>query len=421
MTEVKKTYDKGVTKKFLILIGDSEFLTRQEEELSKLASTAELKGFRKGHAPISMVKKLYEGQVKEKAINKILNEEITKIVKDGELKLAASPQINAGSEGELSFEVVLELTPNIPDDFDFSKIKAEVFEVDITPEELEKEMGLVAERNKEFKTKEGESQKGDIVVIDFEGFVDDIPFAGGKAENHELELGSASFIPGFEDQLIGKNLGEEIEVKVTFPAEYHAKNLAGKEAIFKTKIKEIKGPIIPELNEEFAKKFSLNSVEELKNNIKEKIESFYKNAYKETLKSKIFDELSKLLEFDVAEGLVERVAQDIAKEKNVEASTVQEEAAERLRLSFFLTHLGNKEKIEISEQDFTNFIIQSAGDSGMNPFSMLNFYNQNKEAKNKLLILLEENKIYDSIFDRITTSLKKISKEEFDEILKNSK
>lgn len=420
MAEVKKTYEKGATKKYLILIGNEEFEAQQEQEFTSISQTAELKGFRKGHAPLSMIKKLYEAQAKEKVINKILQEQITKIVKEEDLKLATTPSVIKGDEGDLSFLVTLDLSPVLPEAFNFAQITYEVPEVEISDEEVNTEVKLVASKNKEFKTKDGVSEKGDVVVIDFKGFIDEVPFAGGEAQNHELELGSGAFIPGFEDQLIGHAKDAEIKVKVSFPAEYHAKNLAGKEAIFQTKIKEIKQGIVPEINDEFAKKLSLETVEDLKNNIKTRIESFYANAYKENLKPKIFDSIANLLDFDVAEGLVEKVAADIAKEQNTEVEKVMDEATKRLRLSFFLTDLGNKQKVEVSEQDFTNFIIQNSQDTGMNPFAMINFYNQNKDAKNKLLILLEENKIYDFIFSQITTTTKKVSKPEFDEILKNS-
>lgn len=420
MTEIKKTYDTPATKKFLIVINDSEFVSTQELELEKISQTVELKGFRKGHAPMSMIKKLYEEQVKEKAVNAILNTEITKLVKENEFKLAASPTIKEGSEGELSFEVIFDLTPTIPDNFDFSKVTAEMPEIELSEKDLEEELKLIASRNKEFTVKDEASAKGDVAVIDFEGFIDGIPFAGGKGENHELELGSNTFIPGFEDQLIGKRKGDEVDVKVAFPEEYHAKNLAGKEAVFKTIIKEVKAGTMPELNDELAKKFSLETVEDLQKNVKERIEGFYTNAYKDSIKAKIFDDVAKLLTFDIAEGLVEKVVEDLIKNENIEPSQAQEKAIERLRLSFFLTHIGNENKIEVSEQDFTNFIIQSSQDSGMNPFAVLNFYQGNKKEKQKLMMLLEENKIYDFIFSQISKTPKKISRSEFDEMLKKS-
>ena len=154
--------------------------------------------------------------------------------------------------------------------------------------------------------------------------------------------------------------------------------------------------------------------------MKEKIESFYKNAHKENLKGEVFENLSKALSFDVSEDMVSKVAKSIAEEKKLpedEAQNLTDEAKRRLRLSFFLNHIASEQKITVSEQDFTNFIIQNASYSGMNPFQMLEFYSKNKEARKKLEILLEENKIYDFIFERISLTKEQISKEKFDEIL----
>jgi trigger factor len=422
MATISKIYDAIATKKFACSISLSEVNEKAEIEITKIAETIDIKGFRKGHVPIKMVKEMYFSKAYNTAADAMIRETIENIAKENDFKLAASPSVKLNEEEKeaVSFEITFELMPIVPENFDFSAIKATTYEVDLTPEELESELQLIANKNKTFSTKEGKAELGDIVVIDAIGRVDGVEFAGGKLEGHELELGSGAFIPGFEAQLVGQGSGENTVVTVTFPTDYHAKDLAGKEAQFFTKVTEVKKSEKAELNDELAKKLSFENVEALKVQVSSRIHEFYKNSHKESLKEEIFENLSKLLTFEISEGMVEKVMHNLAEEKKVpveEVETLKDEATQRLRLSFFLNFLADKENISVSQQDFTNFIIQSGTDSGMNPFAMLEFYNKNKEARKRLEALLEENKIFNFIFEKITVSSEKISKQKFDEIL----
>jgi trigger factor len=419
----EKKYDAPATKRYSCEITLDEVNVKAETELMSIANTAEIKGFRKGHAPMKMIKELYFTKAYNMAIETIIKEEIEKIAKSENFKLASSPSVKMNDEEKekIAFEITFELLPEIPYDFDFSQIKATSYEVNLTEEEIQKELQSIAEKNRIFSIKEGRAEKGDIVVIDFVGRVDGVEFAGGKMEGHELELGSGSFIPGFEDQLIGSSADESVIVTVTFPTDYHAKDLAGKEAQFFTKVKAVKSGTKAEVNDDLAQRLSFTTIEDLLKEMKLRIAAFYENAHKENLKSEIFESLSKALSFEVGEEMVSKVAKSIVEEKKLpeeEIANLTDEAKRRLRLSFFLNHIASEQKITITEQDFTNFIIQNSSLSEMNPFQMLEFYSKNKEAKRRLELLLEENKIYDFIFERVSITKEKISKEEFDKILK---
>jgi trigger factor len=419
----KQIKDLPATKQFVCEIPSDEITKKTESELLKIAQTAEIKGFRKGHIPMKMVKELYSEKAKSMAVDILIRDKIEMLAKEGNYKLSASPSVDEfkEEEGKIEFTVTFELMPEIPSNFDFSQIKAKTYEVALSEEEIQKELELIAERNRTFAKKEGKAEKGDVVVIDTIGRVDGVEFAGGKLDNYELELGSGTFIPGFEDQLIGVGEGENVIVTVTFPADYHAKDLASKESQFFTKVKEVKKAEKAEINDELAKKLSCENLGALKDLVKEKITSFYQNSHKDSLKGQIFEDLSKALTFDVSEGMVKRVAESMMEEKKLtpeDLPSLEDEAKRRLRLSLFLNHIASEEKIKVSDQDFTNFIIQNASSSGMNPFQMLEFYTKNKDARKKLELLLEEDKIYEFIFDKASIEKEQISKEKFDEILK---
>lgn len=423
MATIERTYDATATKKFLCKIELDEVNQKAESELTEIAKTAEVKGFRRGHVPMKTIKELYFARSYNMATDKIIRSTIENIVTENGFRLASSPAVKMNEEEKdaISFEVTFELLPEMPQDFPFEKIEVKTFEPEFSEEELAKELELVASKNKSFETKEGTAEIGDAVVIDAIGRIDGIEFPGGKLDGYTLELGSGNFIPGFEDQLVGSSAGESVIVTVTFPEDYHMKDLASKEAQFFTKVKEVRKSEAVSIDDEMAKKMSFENLDDLKKEMLGTMIQSYVNAHKEQLKDEVFEKLSKLLTFELAEGMVQKVAENIRKERDLPLDEVQSltlEAEERLRLSFFLNHLALENKISVNQQDFTNFIVQAGRDSGLDPMAMLRFYSENREAKKKLEILLEENKIYDFIFQRISVSKEKVSKDEFDAILK---
>jgi trigger factor len=423
-TKVENILDTSTTKKFLCTIAISEVESYAEAELINIAKVAVIKGCRKGKAPMKRVKEMYFGKAYNDAADKMIRQTIENISKENNFKLASSPNVKineGGQDANISFEVTFELLPEVPMDFPFQDIQIQGYEVELTEEDIDKELQLIAKKNKDFSVKEGSAEIGDIVVIDTIGRIGGTEFPGGKVEKHDLELGSHSFIPGFEEQLIGASAGESVIVTVTFPSDYHAKELAGKEAQFFTKVIEVKKGNPAEINDELAKKLSLENVETLKQDLVTKIKSYYDNCFKDSIKNEIFDKITDNLSFEVADGMVEKVLQNMLANKDLpteEIPNLKEEAKGRLRLSFFLNKISEENKIEVTQQDFADFVIKTATESGVNPFQVMEFYNKNSSAKQKLEILLEENKIFDFIYDRITMKKEKITKMAFDEILR---
>ena len=296
-TEVLVNVDKDLWKK------------AQDKAFNKLAANVTVPGFRKGKAPINMVKgRVDQMKVFNEAINNVLDPVYQEILKEEKIQPVARPSfdITKLSEDELEVKVTLVTAPEVElgkyKDLEVGKKKATVSEKDV-----EESINALRKQYATIAPKDGQAELGDIVVIDFEGSIDGEAFEGGKAENHELELGSHTFIENFEDQLVGSSAGIEVDVKVTFPKDYVAVELAGKEAVFHVKVNEVKQKILPELNEEFIKDLNIKDVtniEELKNNRKEALKKQKENALKREYLDKVIDEIRKDSKFEIAEELI---------------------------------------------------------------------------------------------------------------------
>ena len=273
---IEKLEDSQV--KIDVTIEAERFDKAMDEAFKKNAKYFAVPGFRKGKAPRKIVEKHYgENVLFEEAFNIVAPEVFEDIVKENKLEVVSTPDIDItqiGAGKELKFTAKVTVKP----EFKLGKykgIKVEKKEYPVTEEAVQEHLNEMAEKNARIVTadKRRKLKEGDTAVIDFEGFVDGVPFEGGKAEGHSLEIGSGAFIPGFEEQLVGMKFDEEREIKVTFPQEYFSEELAGKEATFKVKLHEIKVKELPEMDDEFAKDVSeFDTLEELKEDIKEHIE-----------------------------------------------------------------------------------------------------------------------------------------------------
>ena len=272
-------------------------------------------GFRKGKAPRQFVEKIYgKGMFYEEAVNALYPQALdAAIVESGYEYVEDKIDLDVISVGEegLVFKAVVTVKPEVEID-GYKGIKAAKKAKRVTETDVKAELAKLQDRNSRMVTVEGRAaQKDDEVVFDFEGFTDGVAFEGGKSENFELVLGSGQFIPGFEDQIIGKNAGDEFDVNVTFPEEYHAAELAGKPAVFKCKMHEIKAKELPELNDDFAKDCSeFETLEELKADIKKKLDEQRKQAAEEEFEGKIIDALVEKLQADIPEAMYERRIDD---------------------------------------------------------------------------------------------------------------
>ena len=286
---------------------------------TKTAKYFNIPGFRKGKAPMAMIEKTYGSEIfYEDTFNEIVPEIFEKEVKEQNLEIVSKPDIDIkeiGKGKELVFTAIVQVKPEVKLG-KYKGVAVEKIEYKVTDEDIQKELEQMANRNSRLISIEDEPvAEKDIAVIDFEGFVDGVPFEGGKAEKHELEIGSKTFIPGFEDQVIGMKIGEEKDINVKFPDEYFSKELAGKDATFKVKLHEIKRKELPELDDEFAKDVSeFDTIKELKDSIKEKLEEENTNKAKYETEEKAIQAVCDATEIDIPSGMIETEIDNMVKD-----------------------------------------------------------------------------------------------------------
>ena len=365
-SEVTVTVDKDLWKK------------AQNKAFNKLAADITVPGFRKGKAPANMLKgRVDQMKVFNEAINNVLQPVYEDVLNNENIQPVARPSFDVTklSEEELEIKVTIATRPEVNlgkyTGYELGKGNAEVKdeEVDAAIEELRKQNATIA-------PKDGQAEKGDIVVMDFEGSVDGVPFEGGKAENHELELGSGQFIPGFEDQLIGSSAGIEVDVKVRFPDNYGPDEISGKDAIFHCKIHEVKQKVLPELDEEFIKDLNLPNVEnidQLKANRQDALLKQKEGSLRQEYLNKLVDEIKKVSTFDIPDELIEEERENRQKdlERRLQQSGIdleqyllltktskedldkqlREESRKGLESFLVMDSVGEKEKINVTEEE----------------------------------------------------------------------
>lgn len=276
----------------------------------KTAKYFTIPGFRKGKAPMAMIEKQYGSEIfYEDTFNEVLEEEYPRELKESNLDVVSKPSIEVvqiGKGKDLIFTAIVQTKPEVKLG-KYKGIELKKVEYTVSDEDIKKELDQMAERNSRLVVVEDRPvEKDDIAVIDFEGFVNDVAFEGGKAENHELTIGSGAFIPGFEDQVIGMKVDEERDINVKFPEEYFSEELKGKDAVFKVKLHEIKRKELPEINDEFANDVSeFDKLDELKASIKEKLEAENEKKAKYEMEDAAIKTVTENVEVDIPSGMIE--------------------------------------------------------------------------------------------------------------------
>lgn len=293
-----------------IEITKAEFEAAKDKAFKKTGKNITVPGFRKGHAPRKMIEKLYgEGVFFEEAFNIIYPDAMDMAVEKSGIKPVGRADVDLGDPAEEGGLTIIAKVPVEPEVElgEYKGIEVEKETVKVPAADVKAELNRLAQRNARTETVDRKAKKNDTVDIDFEGFVDGVAFEGGKAEHHMLTLGSGSFIPGFEDQLIGCKAGDEKNVVVTFPEEYHAKELAGKEAVFKCKVHKVEETILPELDDEFAKDVSdtCETLEDLKKEITERLKKERQENVEHAFEEKILDAVIEGMKADIPQAMVE--------------------------------------------------------------------------------------------------------------------
>lgn len=420
---------KGIKYELSFEIPTEEFETKLNEQLTEFAKTHKEKGFRPGHVPMEVIKQKYEGHFIGDVINTLINDTLSSYWKEHDITPATQPNVKVDSfvrNEPLKFSADFEILPAIKD-IDFSKITLEKKVAHATDKEINESLENIAKSRytTEPVSSDRKTKKGDIAVIDFEGFEGGKAFEGGKGENYPLELGSNTFIPGFEDQVIGHAKGDSFDVNVEFPKDYGHENLAGKPAVFKVKINDIKEKKIPEINDAFAVELKRKDLADLKSYIKELLEQNYETSSKNMMKDELLDKLADE-KIELPESLInqeveymfhqfqhttsEKLDEKAEKKKKEE---LKKQAEGRVKLGLIIADIGKKEKIEITQNDIQQAIMAEAMRYPQQAGQIFEYYQKNQSAMEAIRANVFEEKVLDLILSKVKTKEKEVPATEF--------
>jgi trigger factor len=437
--QVTETLNEGLKRGYDIVVTAAELATKVDEKLVEARPDIEMKGFRKGKVPMALLKKQYGQRLMGEAMQESIDGAMATHFENSGDRPAMQPAVKMTNddwkEGEdINVEMSYEALPTIPE-VDLKKIKLQKLITKADKASVDEALANLAETAQDFsdRKKGSKAKDGDQVTIDFLGKVDGDPFEGGAAEDYPLVLGSNSFIPGFEAQLVGVKVGDDIEVKVTFPVEYGSENLAGKDAVFDCKIKAVKGPKAAEINDELAKKFGAEDMAGLKIQISERLETEYAGAARDVQKRGLLDALDKMVKFELPPSLVEAEAGQIAHQlwhddnpeveghDHPEITTTDEHkklGERRVRLGLLLAELGQKAEIQVTDAEMTQAMMNQARQYPGQERDFFEFVQKNEQMQQQMRAPLFEDKVVDYVFELATVTDKKINKEELQKAVK---
>ena len=432
--QVTETLNEGLKRAYSIKLTADELDTKVNEKLHEAQPDVEVKGFRKGKVPIALLKRQFGQRILGEAMQETIDGAMSKHFEDSGDRPAMQPNVEMQNgekwkEGDdVEVSLTYEALPAIPD-VDFSKIKLQKLVVKSDKAAVDEALDNLASSANDFKDrKKGSKAKdGDQVVIDFVGTVGGEPFDGGSSEDYPLVLGSNSFIPGFEAQLVGCKAGEDRKVNVTFPEDYGSKDLAGKDAEFACKIKNVKEPVPAKINDELATKFGAEDLKALKTQISERLESEYGGAARAVMKRQLLDALDKKVKFELPPSLVEAEAKQIAHQlfhdenpdvkdhehENIEPNKEHNKLAERrVRLGLLLAELGQKAEVEVTDAEMSQAIMGQSRQYPGQEKEFFEFMQKNEQMQQQLRAPIFEDKVVDHIFEQAAVTDKKVNKTE---------
>ena len=429
--QVTETLNEGLKRGYNIVVTADELAAKVDEKLVEARPGIEMKGFRKGKVPMALLKKQYGQRLTGEAMQESIDGAMSKHFEDSGDRPAMQPAVKMTNDDwkegdDIHVEMSYEALPIIPD-VDLKKIKLEKMIAKADKTSVDEALANLAETAQDFhdRKKGTKAKDGDQVTIDFLGKVDGEAFEGGAAEDYPLVLGSNSFIPGFEAQLVGVKVGEDVEVNVTFPAEYGAENLSGKDAVFGCKIKAVKAPKAAEINDELATKFGAEDLAALEVQISERLETEYAGAARAVQKRHLLDALDNTVKFDLPPSLVEAEAGQIAHQlwhdenpdvqghdhPEITPTDEHNELAERrVRLGLLLAELGQKAEIQVTDAEMTQAMMNQARQYPGKEREFFEFVQQNPQMQQQMRAPLFEDKVVDYVFELATVKDKEVSK-----------
>ncbi|MET0529142.1 MAG: trigger factor [Microvirga sp.] len=437
--QVTETLSLGLKREFKVVLPATELEQRLTSELNNIKDRVRINGFRPGKVPAAHLRKVYGRSVMSDVLQNAVNDANRQIVEDNKLKLAQEPQIQfpedkdviekaMDAKGDLSFTVALEVLPEF-ELVDLSGVSVKKPVAEVSDTEITESLERMAKQNRTYEAKEGVSADGDRVVVDFVGRIDGEEFEGGKGQDIRVELGSNTFIPGFEEQLIGLKAGDTKLVKVSFPVNYMANHLAGKAAEFDVTVKEVEAPGELKIDDEMAKNFGMDSLDKLKEAISEAIKRDFDTQSRRKVKKDLLDALDAKYSFELPQTLVEQefaavwsqVEADMKSNGRTfadEDTTEEEAKAEylkiaerRVRLGLVLAQIGEKSDIKISDDEVTQALIERVRQYPGQERQVWEFYQKNPQALAEIRAPLFEEKVVDQILSQVKVDEETVSKE----------
>jgi trigger factor len=428
--QVTELSTEGLKRQFKIVLPAGDLSAKVDARLAEMAQTAQLPGFRRGKVPVGLLKKQYGQALYGEALEQAVNQSTAKAIEDRGLKPALQPKVDLKElvEGkDVEFEVAVEVLPEIGK-LDFSGIELERLKAAVPDKDVEDAMDRIAKANRERKPVEPArpAKEGDQLLLDFVGSVDGVEFPGGKAEGYELDLGSKQFIPGFEDQLIGAEVGKPLDVKVTFPADYGNTELAGKDAVFACTVKEIREFIDRPIDEELAKKSNFESLEAMRKAVADRIAQDYTQISRTLIKRQLLDKLADAHKFAVPEGLVEgefnsiwqrveqakKAGEKLEDDEEKLRKDYREIAERRIRLGLLIADVGRSNGIDVTPEELNQAVMREAMRFPGRERQVLEFYSKNAEVKEQLKPPIFEEKTVDFILELAKVAEKSVTPEE---------
>lgn len=440
--QVTETISDGLKREFKVVVPASDLANKADAKLGELKDQVRINGFRPGKVPVAHLRRLYGRAVMAEMIEVAVREANAQIVTERGFKLVREPQVTLPSEqgavdqviegkSDLAYTMAVEILPAI-ELADFKGIQLERMNAEVTDAEVEEALGKITEQSRPFAAKQegAKAENGDRVTIDFAGKMDGTPFQGGTGGDVTLHLGSGTFIPGFEEQLIGVAAGEQRQVNVTFPQVYPAAHLAGKNAEFDVTVKSIESPQAVTLDDDFAKSLGLESVAKLREMVKERLATEHAAMARQRVKRQLLDELDAKHKFTAPPSLVEdeftnvwkTIVDDLQSRKRTfeEEGTTEDKAKDeyrgiaerRVRLGLVIAEIGERNNIKVSDDEISRGVMDRARQVPGREQEVWDFYRNNPDALASVRAPIFEDKVVDFILELAKITDKTVSRED---------
>ncbi|WP_374330076.1 trigger factor [Aestuariivirga sp.] len=448
--QVTETLSAGLKREYKVVVGQAELDKELNAKLADFSRKANIKGFRPGKVPVSHLKRVYGKSAMAEVLQDAVDSRSKQLLEEKNLKPAYQPEVKLPTDeaeiaavmdgkSDLSFTMALEVIPDF-EVKDHSGLSLTRHVVEVAEDQIDETLKRIASQSKNFEEKTGKSGKakaGDRVTINFVGTIEGKPFDGGTAEDVALEIGSGQFIPGFEEQLIGAKAGDEVTVKVSFPADYGVAELAGKPAEFATKVTKVEGAQDAVIDEEFAKKMGFEDLAKLRDTIKQSMGAEFAQMSTMKLKRDVLDALDKEYSFELPEKLVEaefngiwnalsgemaRSGKSFADEGTTEEEARKEYrgiAERRVRLGLVLGRMGEKAGVIVSEQELQNALMNRMRQFPGQEKMVIDYYRRNPGAMMELRGPIFEQKVVNAIVSTAKVDEKSVTKEELQKMVED--